>query len=129
MRRTMVCAAILCFGASASRAADITPQETMDVLVGNTWSGVNASGDKFWFWHEGAGGAGTFAAKFKKNHGGAKNYSGSWAISGEQVCWAWDGWKTFCYVDFAKDGATVTMTRTDGEVHSGSLTLGNTEGL
>ena len=43
----------------------------------------------------------------------------TWRTGSSEICWAWDGWETFCYTSFEKVGEDLEMTRTDGEVHVG----------
>ena len=69
---------------SSAFAEPLQPNVAMERLVGKTWSGINDSGSKFWFWHEGDANEGEFAAKFVKL--GAKYYEGKWKIVDNKVC-------------------------------------------
>lgn len=101
----------------------------MAFLKDHTWSGTNASGDRFWFWHVGEGGSGKFSAKFSPNDASTSYGKGIWSIEASKICWKWEGWETFCYTKFERDGESLSMTRTDGVVHQGRRMQGNTEGL
>tara|TARA_R110001592_G_scaffold76503_4_gene230952 strand:- start:3151 stop:3333 length:183 start_codon:yes stop_codon:yes gene_type:complete len=48
----------------------------------------------------------------------------------DKICWHWPDWKKkYCYIKFETSGDNLKMTRADGEIHSGVLVEGNTEGL
>ncbi|WNJ99986.1 hypothetical protein L2D14_00840 [Thalassospiraceae bacterium LMO-JJ14] len=115
---------------SVSHAGMIDGKTAMTVLIGKTWAGKNESGDDYWFWHEPGSRSGTFGAKFKSTRKGTSEHHGTWEIKDAQVCWYWPDWKaTHCYTKFEHEGDKLSMTRSDGQVHSGMLIAGNVEGL
>lgn len=121
----IICTAIVASNQSAS-AAELSLEDASTLLAGKTWRGANADEQRFWFYHDGDG---TFRARFLPGYGGKTEFAGKWYRIDAKVCWAWDGWETFCYVAFEYVGQNFRMTRTDGVVQSGILAEGNTEGL
>jgi len=101
--------------------------DAMERLTENTWSGKNESGRKFWFYHRSNGKA---YARFEPGYGDKNIFSAEWEITaGGKICWEWDYGERNCYVRFEIEDNELSMTRTDGVVHSGRLEEGNTEGL
>lgn len=119
-------AAVALLAVTDAIAADLTSEQTAAALAGNTWSGTNAEEDQFAFYHAPDG---AFRAKITSPAGQEKAYSGRWSTRGSDLCWAWDGWKTFCYYKFERFGSELSMTRSDGIVHSGAIVAGNPGGL
>jgi hypothetical protein len=109
-----------------ARADQLDASQTAALIAGKTWSGVNAEGNRFSFYHDEDG---TFRARFSSTSSGSKVYRGRWSTRGSSLCWAWDGWQTFCYHRFEQHGPELTMTRDDQVVHTGNLVEGNPGGL
>ncbi|WP_299730353.1 hypothetical protein [uncultured Tateyamaria sp.] len=107
-------------------AEEIGPEAASERLIGATWSGTNADGSEFWFYHAGDG---RFKSRFVQRSKAAFDAGGEWKIAGNTICWAWDGWETHCYETFVLEGDALSMTRTDGVIHTGTVTLGDTEAL
>lgn len=110
----------------AANADSLDVQEATDLLAGRTWQGENADGARFWFYHAPDG---SFRAKFIPGYSGKEDFSGKWFKRGSDLCWAWDGWKTFCYYKFETQGDNLAMTRNDQVVQTGRIVDGNSEGL
>ncbi len=111
-------------------ADTIDPAGAIKVLIGKTWAGTNDQGSDYWFWHDQGTRSGKFAAKFNGPSKGISIHHGTWEIEGDGICWHWPDWgKKYCYVKFERAEGKLEMTRSDGEVHAGTLVDGNTEGL
>ena len=132
IKKLIAIGTILFLGAMSTTAiaGAIDSKSAIKILIGKTWVGKNERGDDYWFWHEQGQSAGKFGAKFKKPTQAASIHHGQWELEGNRLCWHWPDWnKTFCYVKFEFDGGKLDMTRSDGQVHSGTFVDGNTEGL
>jgi hypothetical protein len=115
---------------SVSNAEMLDGKAAMTVLIGKTWVGENEKGDDYWFWHEPGSDSGAFGAKFKSTRKGTSKHYGTWERKDAQVCWYWPDWKaTYCYIKFEHEGNMLSMTRSDGQVHSGILMDGNVADL
>lgn len=129
MRAGIVAVAALSLLYSTGAFAEaITARQALEALNQKTWSGKNAKGETFWFWHDGDGDSGKFAARFST--AAKRVHRGAWKRKGETACWDWPSFgQTFCYVEFKKVGDTISMTRSDGVVHAGKLSAVRMKGL
>ena len=121
----------LAMAASPAPAEPLDADEIGPLIVDKTFHGVNERDEAFWFWHQGGPKEGTFRAKFRNDQDGTVFGQGTWAAREDEICWTWTSWnnKRFCYQRFEFDAGELAMTRSDGEVHVGTLTAGNSEGL
>ena len=125
-RMVLVIAALAGGMSIEASAGSIEAAEAAELLTGRTWSGENPDGSRFVFYHELDG---SFSARITSASAGTKVYGGRWQPRGSEICWAWDGWKTFCYHRFEREESELAMTRSDQVVHAGKLVDGNPEGL
>ena len=119
IKRSVVISLFALLSASPAVAEDVNSITALTLFTENQWSGSNNDGPNFTFFHEPNG---RFEATFDPPINGQAKFTGSMQAKGEQLCWAWDGWKTFCYVAFDLNGDELTITREDGVVQTGTLT-------
>lgn len=129
MKRHLAAAILFsCLLPNLSSAEEVSASVAANALIGKTWSGQNSDGDAYFFWHKGNESGGDFRARFTSSNG--RTHAGTWGRSGTDLCWEWPQFgRTVCYVRFELEGVSLSMTKSDGETHSGELVAGNLHGL